>query len=73
MMKVRRTRTKSKKRADSSFMMKQAYFFNSYTMLFLLATLIIFYSFFIEPILEDLDIPHRYRPENLQLLCDATG
>lgn len=26
-----------------------------------------------EPILEDLDLPHRYRPENLQLLCDATG
>ena len=45
MMKVRRTRTKSKKRADSSFMMKQAYFFNSFTMLFLLATLIMFYSF----------------------------
>merc|ERR1712018_880430 len=26
-----------------------------------------------EPILEDLDLPHRYRPENLQLLCEATG
>lgn len=26
-----------------------------------------------EPIFEDLDVPHRYRPENLQLLCDATG
>jgi len=26
-----------------------------------------------EPIYEDLDLPHRYRPENLQLLCDATG
>ena len=37
---------KVRKRADSSFMMKQAYFFNSYTMLFLLATLIIFLFFF---------------------------
>merc|ERR1711997_1439275 len=26
-----------------------------------------------EPMLEDLDIPHRYRPENLNLLCEATG
>ena len=30
-------------------------------------------SILAEPIYEDLDLPHRYRPENLQLLCDATG
>merc|ERR1711860_386481 len=23
--------------------------------------------------LEDLELPHRYRPENLDLLCEATG
>eukprot|EP00095_Tigriopus_kingsejongensis_P010694 maker-scaffold261_size233860-snap-gene-1.29 protein:Tk10694 transcript:maker-scaffold261_size233860-snap-gene-1.29-mRNA-1 annotation:"hypothetical protein TcasGA2_TC000296" len=26
-----------------------------------------------EPILEDLELPHRYRPQNLKTLCDATG
>jgi hypothetical protein len=29
--------------------------------------------FFPEPILEDLEMPHRYRPENLKILCEATG
>ena len=29
---------------------------------------------FLEPKrLEDLELPHRYRPENLDLLCEATG
>ena len=28
---------------------------------------------FSEPILEDLEMPHRYRPENLEMLCEATG
>ena len=32
----------------------------------------IFFSI-LEPILEDLDMPHRYRPENLEMLCEATG
>ncbi len=31
------------------------------------------FIFFPEPILEDLDLPHRYRPENLNMLCEATG
>lgn len=26
-----------------------------------------------KPVLEDLELPHRYRPENLQMLCDETG
>ena len=34
----------------------------------------IYVSVFIsEPILEDLELPHRYRPENLEMLCEATG
>jgi hypothetical protein len=32
-----------------------------------------FFYFISEPILEDLEMPHRYRPENLKMLCDATG
>lgn len=26
-----------------------------------------------EPVLDELELPHRYRPDNIQLLCDATG
>jgi len=26
-----------------------------------------------EPVIEELELPHRYRPENLDLLCEATG
>jgi hypothetical protein len=29
--------------------------------------------YLLEPILEDLEMPHRYRPENLKMLCEATG
>ena len=31
------------------------------------------FIFFSEPVVEDLELPHRYRPENLDLLCEATG
>ena len=32
------------------------------------------FTFVLEPKrLEDLELPHRYRPENLDLLCEATG
>ena len=38
-----------------------------------LFALFLFFSFFAEPVVEDLELPHRYRPENLDLLCEATG
>ena len=44
-------------RSDKRFLIQMAFYF----------------YFFVEPVLEDLELPHRYRPENLQMLCDETG
>ena len=33
----------------------------------------IFLFNFPEPVIEEIEVPHRYRPDNLNLLCDTTG
>ena len=32
-----------------------------------------FNTYISEPVVEELELPHRYRPDNLVLLCEATG